>query len=250
MKFVADELVDDAGSVLLQLGIGRIDEGCECSPGSGVVLESVVDFAELVGAHLGKSGAEGSGIAVLGEGEIVKVPGGDFLVAGHAMEELLAEDFSGGLEGQAGATGSIGGTKIVRQTARGCDADVSAAAVEADGGGLSPDGDALDGLRRSEVEGEAASGVPVKVAVGFGLDEEVHVNAVPVRPARGQGGAAAEADVGLAAERAGKGFADGVEEFARTAWKSSRGPRGRSSSAIQTEIRSTMLRVTLFARRS
>ena len=75
------------------------------------------------------------------------------------------------------------------------------AAVEGDVRLVSPDVDPFDGCLRSEVEGEAAAGVPAKVAVGFGLEEKIHVDAVPVRPARGQGGASAEADVVLAPTR-------------------------------------------------
>ena len=219
MEFVADELVDDGGGLLLQLGIGRVDERCECAAGGGVVLESLVDVAQLVGGDLGKSGAEGFGIAVLGGGEIVKVMGDDFLLTPHAIEEFLAEDFSGGLEGQAGAAGSVGGAGIGRQAAGGCDADMAGEAMEGDLRFVSPDVDSPDGCLCSEVEGEAAAGVPVEVAVGFGLDDEVHVDAVPVSPPGGQSGASAEAKVGLASERPGEGFVDSVREFARSARK-------------------------------
>ena len=90
---------------------------------------------------------------------------------------------------------------------------------EGDRSTLAEDFYALDGVICGEVEDEAAAGVPVKVAVGIIPDEEVHVNAVAVRPARGQSGASAEADFLLAAESPTERLMDGVKEFARPAWK-------------------------------
>ena len=89
-------------------------------------------------------------------------------------------------------------------------------AAKADGGVVPADGEADDGCGGGQVEGEAAARVPLKVEIAVAVDEEVHVRAVPVRPACREGGAGAEADVILAAERMGEGTLNRLEKFGRT----------------------------------
>ena len=212
--FALDELMDDGGSVALQLRIGWINEGFEGASGCGVVVEGYKDSAKVLGVGCVERGAKGGRVAALGEGEVVKVLGNDRVFLGHAVEELLAEDFGGGLEWDGGAARGVGGARVgTVKAASASDADVSVAAVEGDRRGDAVDVDARHGMGGPQIEEEAAAGGLVKAAVGFLVDEEVHVNAVAVRPAGGQSGAAAEAKVLLAAEGLGERAADGVKEF-------------------------------------
>ena len=122
-KVVVNELADNSGSLLFEPGIRGIKEGGEFGTAFGVVLEGHKDVGKLVPAGCSERLVELGRVVAVGPGDIVQVMGQDDPSLSHAENELLSEDFVGGLEGQLGAADGVGRTGFGGERA-GVDGDV------------------------------------------------------------------------------------------------------------------------------
>ena len=206
-----DEALNDGKEVGGFTGVCRVEEWTRIADHGDLVklAEAALDDEEVGGVNGVEGGLESGRVLVTGNGEVVEVARQEDGFAENAVYELSGEDFRIGVDADTGAAHGVGragaggsGVGAIDGDFTGREVDSGEALVE------SQVGAAVDVA--GQVVTEAAGG---ESEVDVVVDGEVHVGAVPVRPAGGERSAAAESKVVLAAQVIAERLADGFKEF-------------------------------------
>lgn len=179
------------------------------------LVEPALDDKEVGGVHGVEGGPESGRVLVTGNGKVVEVTREEDGFVEHAVDEFPGEDFGTGVHADTGAAHGVGRVRAGGGGVGAVDGDFTGG--EVDSGEPLVEGQVGASVDvAGKVVSEAAGGEPVVDVVVYG---EVHVGAVPVRPARGERSAAPEHKVVLAPEVVAERMANGFEEFAGAARK-------------------------------
>lgn len=232
-----DQPLDNGNRVGGVPGVGSLQEGLSVAlgPVGGKEVKVLADVVKGWGRDCGESGVEGLGIETAGGGDVVEIAGNEDVIEGYSVSEFLREDFRIGFERDAGAANGVAGDPL--RGKEGCanngdfafqEHDESIAEADSDMFGVG--GVPFDGLGK-------ALGIPVELHVAVGIDKEVDIGAVSVPPPGGERGAAAEADVVLAAKVVGQRLADGFKQFAGAARKIELGHQADAGRLAMVRVR-------------
>ena len=237
-----DEALNDGKEVGGFTGVCGVEEWTRIANDGDLAKldEATLDDEEVRGVNGVEGCFESGRVLVTGNGEVVEVARQEGSFVENAVYELSGEDLCSGVDADKGAAHGVGRAGSGGGGVGAVDGNLTGREVDS--------GEALmKGQVRAAVDvagqvvAEAAGGEP---QVNLVVDGEVHVGAVPVRPAGGQRRAAAECEVVLAAQVITERVADSFEEFAGAARNvefghqkgTVRSTRARKSSGVSQSI--------------
>lgn len=187
--------------------------------------------------------AERTAIPLVGDRNVIKVTGHELFAQDHAVTQLFRENFVAGFQGDSRAADRVNRVRDRRERWGGREGDfpdvIALGKEDRDQAFLDRNGRGPEAVFCIALERVA----PVEEALVAGSrDKKIDIRAVAVRPPGSQRRPAAQPQMVLATQVFANGVADCFEEFGRAG--------GQVVFSHQTEIRSTMLRLTDPLRRS